>query len=337
MIVAFLGYVQQILRPVQQIGQLYTQFQAALAGGERIFGLLDEPAGEIDPPSAVVLPNGPASVTFERVGFSYIPGQPVLTDVDLSTETGRTVALVGATGAGKTTLAALIPRFYDVDSGRVLVSGHDVRDVTRGSLRSQIAIVPQDPFLFSGTVGENIRYGRLDAAQEDIEAAARLVNAHDFISRLPDGYDTQVGERGNSLSLGQRQLISFARAVIAQPRILILDEATSSVDTRTELLIQDALSQLLRGRTSFVIAHRLSTIVNADEIVVLEHGRIVEQGTHRELLAKGGTYANLYSRQFRDPDNPQAPLAELVPAGTNGAEAPSGNGRHEDARPVRGA
>ncbi len=321
-IVAFLGYVQQVLRPIQQIGQLYTQFQAALAGGERIFALFDEPTGEEDAPDAVPLPDVPASVAFEHVNFAYKPDQPVLHDINLSTEPGRTVALVGPTGAGKTTIAALIPRFYDVTGGRVLIDGLDVLDVTRESLRRQIGFVLQDPFLFSGTVLENIRYGRLDATPQEVEEAARLVNAHDFIMRLPQGYDTPVGERGNSLSLGQRQLISFARAVIANPRILILDEATSSVDTRTELLIQEALNHLLTGRTSFVIAHRLSTIVNADEVIVIEAGRIVERGTHEELMEKAGVYANLYIRQFRDPDSPEAPM---VASGTQAASNDNGS------------
>lgn len=317
-IVAFLLYVQLVLRPIQQIGQLYTQLQAALAGGERIFELLDEPAGEDDAPGAVALPDVAASVTFEHVGFEYVPGRSVLRDVNLSTAPGRTVALVGPTGAGKTTVAALIPRFYDATEGRVLVNGLDVKSVTRESLRRQIGFVLQDPFLFSGTIRDNIIYGRLDATQEEMEQAARMVNAHDFIVRLPQGYDTPVGERGNQLSLGQRQLISFARALIANPRILILDEATSSVDTRTEILIQDALNRLLNGRTSFVIAHRLSTIVNADEVIVLEEGQIVERGTHRELLAKDGAYAKLYSRQFRRPDDPAALTGDLVAVGIAG-------------------
>jgi ATP-binding cassette subfamily B protein/subfamily B ATP-binding cassette protein MsbA len=322
-IVAFLAYVQQVLRPVQQIAQLYTQLQAALAGGERIFALLDEPAGDVNAPDAVALPDAPASVSYEHVDFAYEPGQPVLHDINLATAPSRTVALVGATGAGKTTMASLIPRFYDVTGGAVLIDGHDVRRVTRESLRRQIGFVLQDPFLFSGTILDNIRYGRLDATPEDVEQAARLANAHDFITRLPQGYETPVGERGTLLSLGQRQLISFARALLANPRILILDEATSSVDTRTELLIQDALSRLLTGRTSFVIAHRLSTIVNADEVVVLEQGRIVERGTHRELLARGGAYTTQYSRQIRDIAEP---VGELVPVGATAPLSVSGNG-----------
>jgi ATP-binding cassette subfamily B protein/subfamily B ATP-binding cassette protein MsbA len=306
-VVAFLGYVQQVLRPVQMIGQLYTQTQAALAGGERIFALLDEPEGEADAPGAIDLPDSLSTVAFEHVDFEYEPGRPVLHDVSLTAEPGRTVALVGPTGAGKTTIAALVPRFYEPAGGRVLLDGHDLREITRASLRSRIGFVLQDPFLFSGTVLENIRYGRLDATQEEVEDAARLANAHDFIKRLSQGYDTPVGERGNQLSLGQRQLIAIARALLANPRILILDEATSSVDTRTELLIQEALARLLTGRTSIVIAHRLSTIINADEVIVLEAGRIVERGTHKTLMAKGGHYAALYSRQFRDPTSPDAP------------------------------
>jgi ATP-binding cassette, subfamily B, multidrug efflux pump len=324
-VVAFLGYVQQVLRPIQAIGQLYAQLQSALAGAERIFGLLDEPTGEDDAPNAIALPDAPASVTFEHVYFEYVPDRPVLRDINLSTDPGKTVALVGATGAGKTTLAALLPRLYDATEGRVLVNGLDVKDVTRASLRSRIGFVLQDAFLFSGTVLDNILYGRLDATREEVEEAARIVNAHDFITRLPNGYDTNVGERGNLLSQGQRQLISFARALLANPRILILDEATSSVDTRTERLIQQGLERLLAGRTSFVIAHRLSTIVHADQVLVLEAGEIVERGTHTELLNKGGVYANLYSRQFRDPDNPDAPLTDLAPAAVGADGSPNGS------------
>jgi ATP-binding cassette subfamily B protein/subfamily B ATP-binding cassette protein MsbA len=225
----------------------------------------------------------------------------VLHDVSFSIEPGRTVALVGPTGAGKTTIANLIPRFYDATGGSVRVDGFDVREVERRSLRRRIASVLQEPFLFSGTVAENIRYGRLNATQEEIEAAARAVSAHDFITTLPHGYDTQLGTGGGTLSGGQRQLVSFARAVLADPRILILDEATSNIDTRTEALIQTALRTLLRGRTSVVIAHRLSTIRNADVILVVESGRVVERGTHASLLASDGLYADLYRRQFREP------------------------------------
>jgi len=235
------------------------------------------------------------------VTFAYERGRPVLHDVSFEVEPGQTAALVGPTGAGKTTIANLIPRFYDVNAGSVRVDGRDVREVQRRSLRDRIATVLQEPFLFSGTIAENIGYGRMDATREEIEGAARAVSAHGFISALPDGYDTTVGTGGGTLSQGQRQLVSFARAVLADPRILILDEATSNVDTRTEALIQEALRTLLKGRTSVVIAHRLSTIRNGDVILVVDSGRIVERGTHASLLAAGGLYADLYRRQFREP------------------------------------
>jgi ATP-binding cassette, subfamily B, multidrug efflux pump len=240
--------------------------------------------------------------TTEPGAAAVRPPSMVLEDVSLVAEPGQTIAIVGPTGAGKTTLVNLIGRFYDVTEGAVLVDGHDVRDVTRASLRSQMGVVLQDSFLFAGSIGYNIRYGRLDATDAEVEAAARAANAHEFIARLPEGYDTQLGERGGGLSQGQRQLIGIARAILANPRLLILDEATSSVDTRTEQLIQQALHTLLAGRTSFVIAHRLSTIRDADQVLVLEQGRIVERGTHDELLAHGGLYAELHRRQFRDAD-----------------------------------
>jgi ABC-type multidrug transport system fused ATPase/permease subunit len=254
----------------------------------------------VDATGAKELPPIQGRIVFENVDFAYDPMHPVLHGVNLVAEPGQTIALVGPTGAGKTTIANLIARFYDVTGGRVTVDDHDVRGVALPSLGRQLGIVPQNSFLFSGTVADNIRYGRLDATDQEVEEAARLANAHEFISRLPQGYATVLGERGNSISQGQRQLVAFARAILADPRILILDEATSSVDTRTEMLVQQALTQLLKGRTSFVIAHRLSTIRNADQVLVIDDGRIVERGSHAELLEQGGLYAELYRRQFRE-------------------------------------
>jgi ATP-binding cassette, subfamily B, multidrug efflux pump len=301
LLTAFLIYVQQFFRPIQLASQVYTQAQAALAGAERIYNILDEEPEPPDPPGARKLDEIEGQIEFENVTFAYDPGHPVLHHVSFDIEPGQTVALVGPTGAGKTTIANLIPRFYDVSAGSVRVDGFDVRDVERRSLRRRIASVLQEPYLFSATVAENILYGRLDASREEIEAAARAVSAHDFIAALPQGYDTQLGTGGGTLSGGQRQLVSFARAVLADPRILILDEATSNIDTRTEALIQGALRTLLKGRTSVVIAHRLSTIRNADLILVIESGRLAERGTHVSLLSSGGLYADLYRRQFREP------------------------------------
>ncbi|HSB65660.1 MAG TPA: ATP-binding cassette domain-containing protein, partial [Anaerolineales bacterium] len=274
--------------------------QSAIAGAERIFGLLDVPLEMQDRPDALVLPQVKGKVEFRNVSAAYLADQPVLCDVSFTVEPGQTVAIVGPTGAGKTTMINLIPRFYDVTSGAVLVDGMDVRAVTARSLREQIAIVLQDTFLFSTTVMENIRFGRPDATDEDVIEAARLAHADAFIDRLPDKYQTVLGERGSGLSQGQRQLLAIARAALADPRILILDEATSSVDTRTERLIQQALENLLSGRTSFVIAHRLSTIRNADLLLVVNDGEIVERGKHSELLAQKGFYYRLYMSQFRE-------------------------------------
>lgn len=298
-IVAFLQYVRRFFEPVRAISVIWASLQSAIAGAERIFELLDTPSAIVDAPSAVELPTIVGRVAFENVCFEYKPEEPVLQDVSLVAEPGQTVALVGPTGTGKTTMINLIGRFYDVCGGQVTVDGYDVRQVTLTSLRSQMGIVLQDTFLFSGTVMENIRYGRLDASDEEVIEAAKLSNAHDFVTRLPDGYQTELTEQASNLSQGQRQLISIARAVLANPRILILDEATSSVDTRTELLIQEALRGLLQGRTSFVIAHRLSTIRNADRVLFIQNGRIVERGTHKDLLTKQGAYYELYMSQFR--------------------------------------
>jgi ATP-binding cassette, subfamily B, multidrug efflux pump len=301
LLTAFLIYVQQFFRPIQLASQVYTQAQSALAGGERIYNILDERVEPPDPPEAPKLATVQGRIELDNVSFAYEQGRPVLRDVSFRVEPGQTVALVGPTGAGKTTIANLIPRFYDASEGAVRIDGHDVREVERRSLREKIATVLQEPFLFSGTIAENIGYGRMGATRAEIEAAARAVSAHTFIAALPDGYDTTLGAGGGTLSGGQRQLLSFARAVLADPRILILDEATSNIDTRTEALIQKALATLLKGRTSLVIAHRLSTIRDADLVLVIEAGRIAERGAHAELLKKNGLYANLYRRQFREP------------------------------------
>ncbi len=305
LVFTFLQYVQRFNQPIQQIAVLWTNIQSAIAGGERIFGLLDETPDIADKPGAQAMPLIQGQVEFKDVQAEYKPGEPVLRGIDFTATPGQTIAIVGPTGAGKTTIINLIPRFYDVSGGAVLIDGKDVRDVTAESLRSQIGIVLQDSFLFSESVMSNIRYGRLDATDDEVIAAAKLASAHEFIERLPDGYNTVLGERGSGLSQGQRQLISIARAALANPRILILDEATSSVDTRTERLIQKALERLLEGRTSFVIAHRLSTIRNADLVLMVKDGRIIERGTHHELLAQHGAYYDLYMSQFRREDEPE--------------------------------
>ncbi|MDP9355503.1 MAG: ABC transporter ATP-binding protein/permease [Chloroflexota bacterium] len=321
LLAAFLIYVQQFFRPIQLASQVYAQAQASLAAGERIYAVLDESREPVDPPGTPVIGQIRGRIEFDRVTFGYDPARPVLKDVSFTIEPGQTVALVGRTGAGKTTIASLIPRFYDITAGAVRIDGQDVREVTRESLRRQIATVLQEPFLFSGTVAANIAYGRDGATQAEIEAAARAVNAHGFIAALPDGYETELGEGGGTLSEGQRQLLSFARAVLANPRILILDEATSRVDTRTEATIRSALATLLAGRTSVVIAHRLSTIRDVDQILVIEAGRIVERGTHATLLAQDGAYAGLYRRQFREvlPAAPRNPGDGKVAVGVSHA------------------
>jgi ATP-binding cassette subfamily B protein len=302
LIITFVAYVQSFNRPVQQIAVLWTNIQSGIAGGERIFGLLDVVPDVQDRPDAIEMPTIEGVVELDDVWSEYVAGEPVLKGVSLRAEPGQTVAIVGPTGAGKTTIANLIPRFYDVTRGSVKIDGMDVRDVTAASLRSQIAVVLQDSFLFSDTVMENLRFGNPDATDEQIVAAAKLADADAFIRRLPEGYETELGERGIGLSLGQRQLLAIARAALADPRILILDEATSSVDTRTERLIQAALEKLLAERTSFVIAHRLSTIRNADQVLVIDQGEIIERGTHQSLLAAKGFYYDLYMSQFRRQD-----------------------------------
>jgi ATP-binding cassette subfamily B protein len=299
LVITFIAYVQRFNQPVQQIAVLWTNIQNAVAGGERIFGLLDVVPDVQDAPGAGEMPQIQGRVVLEDVWSEYVAGEPVLRGVSMEAEPGQTVAIVGPTGAGKTTIANLIPRFYDVTRGAVKIDGVDVRTVTAASLRRQIAVVLQDSFLFSDTVMENIRFGRPEANDEEVVEAARLSHADSFIERLPEGYQTELGERGAGLSQGQRQLLAIARAALANPRILILDEATSSVDTRTERLIQGALEKLLHGRTSFVIAHRLSTIRNADQVLVIDEGEIVERGTHETLLAAGGVYHGLYMSQFR--------------------------------------
>ncbi len=293
-LVAFLGYVVIFFDPIQQLSQLYGTFQSAMAALEKTLGVLETAPTMVDRPGARELPAIAGAITLRDVTFGYLD-EPVIRDADLEIGAGETVALVGPTGAGKSTLAKLIARFYDPDRGAVLIDGHDLREVTQGSLRAQLGIVPQEGFLFSGTVAENLRFARPDATDEQLRAACIAVGAIAFVEALPEGFDTQIEERGSRLSAGQRQLLAFARALVADPALLILDEATSSVDLRTEARIEEALSTLLAGRTAIVIAHRLSTIRDADRIVVVEDGRIVEQGRHDQLLATGGRYARLYT------------------------------------------
>lgn len=297
-LLAFLSYVRMLYWPVRQMSQIYTTMQSAMAASERIFEIMDTRSKVIESINAVELPNIVGNVIYKNVSFSYDEDKYVLRNVSLTAEPGQTIAIVGPTGAGKSTIVNLLARLYDPQEGTITIDGYNIMDVSLKSLRSQMGMVLQDSFLFSGSVKENIRYGKLDASEKEIIQAAEAVSAHRFISQLSAGYDTDVGERGNKLSVGQRQLVSFARALLADPRILILDEATSSVDAYTELLIQKALEELLKNRTSFVIAHRLSTIVNADKVLVIENGQIVESGTHQELLKNGGLYQKLYNMQF---------------------------------------
>lgn len=298
-LVAFTLYINRFFDPIRELSQQYTQLQRAGVAAERIFQILSAPVEIVDRADADTLPQIQGAVEFQHVTFGYSPEVTVLHDLNLKIQAGQTVAIVGPTGAGKSTIAGLLARFYDVIQGTVLIDGRDVRSVTQESLRSQIGIVLQEPFLFTGTICDNIRYGRLDATDAEVEEAARVVGAHDLIMRLPEGYEMLIRERGRNLSVGQRQLISFARALLADPRILILDEATANIDTVTEMIVQQGLRQLLHGRTALVIAHRLSTIKGADCIIVLQSGRIIEQGTHQELLQRNGAYASLYAMGFR--------------------------------------
>jgi len=297
-IASFVNYARGFSRPLNQIAQLFNAIQSALAGLERVFDLLDEAPELVDTPDAQSLPAVAGDVVFDDVSFSYEPGVPVLTHISLHAAPGQLVALVGPTGAGKTTIANLLTRFYDVDAGAIFIDGHDIRSLKEDDLRRKLGLVLQDNFLFAQTVMENIRYGQLEASDEEVMAAARLANADSFIRHLPQGYHTLLAERGSNLSQGQRQLLAIARAVLADPAILILDEATSNVDTRTERQLQAALQRLMQGRTSFVIAHRLSTIRNADQVLVIDGGQIIERGTHDSLLAQRGFYYRLYMSQF---------------------------------------
>ncbi len=297
-IAGFINYARQFGRPLNELATLYNAIQSAIAGAERVFAIIDEPS-EADAPGTDRLERLRGEVIFDNVSFAYEPGVPVLKHISLHAAPGQMIALVGPTGAGKTTIVNLLTRFYEVDDGRITIDGRDIRTINKEELRQQLGIVLQDTFLFSGTVKENIRYGRLDATDEEVIAAAKLANADQFIHRLPHGYDTVLSERASNLSQGQRQLLAIARAILADPAVLILDEATSSVDTRTEQHIQEAMARLMSGRTSFVIAHRLSTVRHADEILVINGGEIVERGTHAGLLAREGFYAALYANQCR--------------------------------------
>jgi ATP-binding cassette subfamily B protein len=306
-LVGFVLYTQRFFDPIRDLSVWYTELQRAMAGGQRIFEVLDSKIEVKDAADAIQLPTIKGEISYNDVSFQYIAGREVLHDINLKIQPGETIAFVGTTGAGKSTMVALVDRFYEVSKGSLTIDGYDIRKVTQESLRKQIGVVLQEPFLFSGTIRDNIIYGREDATQEKVIEAAKAVGAHDFIMRFEKGYDTILQERGSNLSQGQRQLISFARAVLSDPRILILDEATANIDTQTEVIIQQALKQLLRGRTSLVIAHRLSTIHDASRVVVMENGKIEEIGNHKELIAKKGVYYHLYTMSYAYTDEKNVP------------------------------
>ena len=315
--VSFNLYLALLVTPLRSLGMWVGQAQRATASGERIFQILDEPEDVANRPGAIELPEGDGAIRFENVSFSYLPGRPVLEHLDLDVDAGRTVALIGHTGSGKTTVSSLVPRFYDVDSGRVLVDGVDVRDVKLASLRRSIGVITQDPFLFSTTVRDNIAFGLPDLTDDEVERVARLAQAHEFVERLPQGYDTVIGERGITLSGGQRQRIAIARALAVDPRILILDDATASVDATTEAHIRAGLREVMQGRTTLIIAHRLSTIALADEVVVLDRGRVCARGTHEELVETSSVYREIYEhglleRQFADAVEARAEVEEVA-------------------------
>ncbi|MBX2882676.1 MAG: ABC transporter ATP-binding protein/permease, partial [Granulosicoccus sp.] len=302
--VAFLFYIQRFFDPIRSLTMQYSVMQRAMASGQRLTEVLDVPLEVKDAEDAIALTSdADGGISFQNVTFGYDPALPILKDISFEVEAGQTVALVGPTGSGKSSAVALVHRFYDVQSGRIIVGGHDVRSLTQESLGQHIAMVLQEPYLFTGTVAENIRYNKQDATLTDVINAAEAVGAHEFIQALPDGYNTMLGERGGSLSQGQRQLLSFARALVADAQILVLDEATASIDSYTEMLIQKALKTLLKGRTGLVIAHRLATIRHADKIIVLQNGLLSEQGSHDELMATGGLYASLYTANYSSFDD----------------------------------